>query len=81
MVAVKVTEAPAHIGPVGACAILMVGVTTGSTLRAMVLLVAVAEERQFALLVMVQTTCCKSPSVLVVYVLPVPWLTPPTVQL
>lgn len=55
-VAVKVTLVPSQIGPVGAWAMVMLGVTIGFTPMAKVLLVAVAVERHNALLVMVQIT-------------------------
>jgi hypothetical protein len=55
-VAVKVTDVPEHIAPVGACAMETVGVTTAITPRATVLLVAVGADKHEALLVIVQTT-------------------------
>ena len=54
IVAVKVTEVPAHIVPTGLTAILIVGTTGTDTCMVMLLLVSVGGVAQVALLVSVQ---------------------------
>ena len=55
-VAVKVTDVPAQIAPVGNAVTDTVGVNTGFTVMVMLLLAAVADETQLALLVNVHCT-------------------------
>lgn len=68
-VAVKVTEVPAQIGPVGLAAILTLGVTLVFTTMLMALLLAVVGEEQVRSLVRTHVTISPLLSVLVVKVL------------